>query len=138
MHECRICFESSDDLISPCDCSGNLKWVHSDCLVNWRKKRAVSNRHNKCEVCNANYNVVLELSDLELAMEYTDVLRELIEQIQQMNNDSDDSEDDEFIDISRVELNEQRIRENMRVILSNNVPEITPERSHSPSFMRPF
>lgn len=38
--ECRICLESGVDeaLISPCNCTGSLKYVHSECLQSWIEK----------------------------------------------------------------------------------------------------
>lgn len=36
---CRICLSSEqnsiDPLISPCKCSGSMKWIHLDCLRRW-------------------------------------------------------------------------------------------------------
>mmetsp|Transcript_2321 Transcript_2321/g.3496 ORF Transcript_2321/g.3496 Transcript_2321/m.3496 type:complete len:128 (+) Transcript_2321:490-873(+) len=37
---CRICFSEDanpkeDPLISPCSCSGSMKWVHLKCLQKW-------------------------------------------------------------------------------------------------------
>ena len=37
---CRICLEEEDNinsLISPCRCSGSSKYVHIQCLQNWRR-----------------------------------------------------------------------------------------------------
>lgn len=35
---CRICFgEDGDKYVSPCKCSGTMKWVHQSCLDAWTK-----------------------------------------------------------------------------------------------------
>lgn len=47
-NECRICQSGgSEDLISPCKCSGSAKWVHESCIVRWFQ---VSNT-SSCELC---------------------------------------------------------------------------------------
>ena len=37
--ECRICrctaAEAEEQLFSPCECRGSLKWVHPSCLEQW-------------------------------------------------------------------------------------------------------
>ena len=41
--QCRICLEEDDkEYISPCLCKGSLKYVHRDCLKQWRNM----NNHN--------------------------------------------------------------------------------------------
>lgn len=53
---CRICLgeaEDSEALISPCDCSGSVKWVHQRCLLRWMKSRDDEN----CELCGYSYDV---------------------------------------------------------------------------------
>lgn len=46
---CRIC-HCSDELevlISPCSCTGSVKFVHHSCLMNWLQRAVMS----KCELC---------------------------------------------------------------------------------------
>ena len=64
---CRICLEEEEDisnntLIAPCRCDGNSKYVHRECLAQWRmtSPRAFS----KCAECNFKY-----LLDYEYALE---------------------------------------------------------------------
>ena len=57
MYECRICLEEDElnNLISPCLCKGTLKYVHKNCLNEWR---IVSNNEinmKKCSTCNFEY-----------------------------------------------------------------------------------
>ena len=53
---CRICLEDDEPqtMIAPCKCKGSSKWVHRDCLDEWRlheKDRAFS----KCTECLFEY-----------------------------------------------------------------------------------
>jgi len=35
---CRICFEPEtpeNQLISPCRCTGSMRWIHEECLKTW-------------------------------------------------------------------------------------------------------
>jgi E3 ubiquitin-protein ligase DOA10 len=52
--QCRICLEEDelDKLMSPCKCSGTSKYVHKYCLNKWI---IISKKHEKCNVCNADY-----------------------------------------------------------------------------------
>ena len=46
---CRICHSASDleSLVSPCLCTGSMKYVHESCLLNWLKSSFKTN----CELC---------------------------------------------------------------------------------------
>lgn len=46
---CRICHcgEETEVLISPCLCTGSVKFVHHSCLMNWLQRAVMS----KCELC---------------------------------------------------------------------------------------
>lgn len=53
---CRICHCEGDEvmpLISPCYCSGTLKWVHQECLQQWIK----SSDTKSCELCKFNFSM---------------------------------------------------------------------------------
>ena len=47
---CRICYEPCSDL-SPCACTGSMKYVHPKCLHKWRR---MSNA-TACEICHRPY-----------------------------------------------------------------------------------
>jgi hypothetical protein len=48
---CRICYDYKDsELISPCQCSGSIKWIHRDCL---EETRVIN--PDKCPTCNTIY-----------------------------------------------------------------------------------
>lgn len=56
MH-CRICLENKEavDFISPCKCSGTLKYVHRKCFLRWVRERTRQEQQFKCEICNTIY-----------------------------------------------------------------------------------
>ncbi len=51
--ECRICYEnnSKEKLISPCSCSGSMKYIHRSCL----EKCIFSSKSNICPICKDIY-----------------------------------------------------------------------------------
>ena len=55
MRQCRICLDDGGLLISPCRCSGTSKYVHYDCLENWRQTTENEEARKKCMECNAAY-----------------------------------------------------------------------------------
>ena len=54
---CKICFEESNEilgeLISPCNCSGSIKYVHIPCLNKWRFNNI--NRESKYNYVKQKY-----------------------------------------------------------------------------------
>lgn len=62
---CRLCFENGGELIAPCLCKGSSKWIHRECLNQWRaaghNPRALTN----CCECGFQYKlqVCRETSD---------------------------------------------------------------------------
>jgi len=63
---CRICLESENqnDLLHPCNCNGNSKYVHKKCLNRWRIENIFNEKFYKCEICNANY--ILQYSKINI------------------------------------------------------------------------
>ena len=55
---CRICFAGADAgrLVSPCLCSGSMRYVHLDCLSQWRKISANPLSAYQCENCLYRYS----------------------------------------------------------------------------------
>tara|TARA_B100000795_G_scaffold19451_1_gene12931 strand:+ start:3191 stop:4120 length:930 start_codon:yes stop_codon:yes gene_type:complete len=57
---CRICFCENDDednsLISPCLCKGTQKYIHVNCLNEWRNVN-INNpeKRDNCEICKFNF-----------------------------------------------------------------------------------
>uniref|UniRef100_A0A1A8KFY9 E3 ubiquitin-protein ligase MARCHF2 n=2 Tax=Nothobranchius kuhntae TaxID=321403 RepID=A0A1A8KFY9_NOTKU len=52
---CRICHEggSSEELLSPCDCTGTLGTVHKSCLEKWLS----SSNTSYCELCHTEFRI---------------------------------------------------------------------------------
>lgn len=66
--ECRICFtdDNQDNFINPCRCSGTSKWVHKECLSQWRSLSTNPEAYTKCMECNTNYNFRQENEEIKL------------------------------------------------------------------------
>lgn len=58
---CRICLETTnpENMINPCKCKGSIKWVHFNCLQEYRL-RNVRKCVFKCELCNSMYRFKFE------------------------------------------------------------------------------
>ena len=59
---CRIClFPTSEfgstQLITPCDCSGTMKYVHLECILRWQYYAENLEDISICELCTADYNL---------------------------------------------------------------------------------
>jgi E3 ubiquitin-protein ligase DOA10 len=54
--ECRCCKEPDyrHNLMSPCACSGSLKYIHRNCLRQWME---MSSDSRTCNICKTKYNV---------------------------------------------------------------------------------
>ena len=55
---CRICFSGSENgqLVSPCLCSGSMRFVHVECLTQWRQMSANPLSFVQCENCLYKYS----------------------------------------------------------------------------------
>jgi len=59
---CRICFGGVNDiiesgkLISPCKCKGSMKYVHVNCLNEWRLASANNSSYYQCDQCKYKYH----------------------------------------------------------------------------------
>lgn len=62
---CRICLENDNEykLISPCRCSGSMKYVHHKCLCSWMEETTNNDSRIKCEICNYEYKKQLIETD---------------------------------------------------------------------------
>lgn len=57
---CRICLQEEIDmsaLISPCRCCGSSKYVHVECLNEWRRMSQNPTALTQCEICATTYQV---------------------------------------------------------------------------------
>ena len=57
--QCRICLENDnpEDLINPCKCKGTSKYVHKECLNQWRTLSNNTEAYNKCFECGYTYKM---------------------------------------------------------------------------------
>lgn len=57
---CRICLggacDSPSRLISPCRCKGSMRFVHLDCLNQWRTTSAKKSAFYQCDQCKFKYS----------------------------------------------------------------------------------
>jgi hypothetical protein len=44
---CRICFDSTGELLTPCKCKGSMQYAHSECLSDWYMRKT----DVTCEIC---------------------------------------------------------------------------------------
>ncbi|CAJ0946411.1 unnamed protein product, partial [Mesorhabditis belari] len=51
-HMCRVCRNDEGHLYYPCLCTGSIKFVHQECLVEWLKY----SKKEVCELCNYKYS----------------------------------------------------------------------------------
>uniref|UniRef100_A0A6C0EIL6 RING-CH-type domain-containing protein n=1 Tax=viral metagenome TaxID=1070528 RepID=A0A6C0EIL6_9ZZZZ len=61
-YDCRLCFDadSPHNLIYPCKCAGTSKYVHKNCLNEWRTLADNREAFNKCFECNYTYTFTNE------------------------------------------------------------------------------
>lgn len=59
-HMCRMCLEDDDkcNLIYPCKCKGSSKYVHKNCLNEWRTTSENTHNFKRCELCHHEYKIV--------------------------------------------------------------------------------
>ncbi|KAL3869576.1 hypothetical protein ACJMK2_042244 [Sinanodonta woodiana] len=60
IYQCKYCTEESNDkdcLITPCRCSGSLRYVHKHCLETWIRVRSKgkSETELRCEICGYRF-----------------------------------------------------------------------------------
>ena len=57
--QCRICFAGSERglLFSPCRCNGSMRFVHVECLNNWRNMSRNPRSFYGCDQCGYQYNL---------------------------------------------------------------------------------
>jgi hypothetical protein len=61
MEPCRFCLETdttlTNPLISPCSCTGSVKYIHQKCLYKWILIDASSKKMH-CSICNKLFQIV--------------------------------------------------------------------------------
>ncbi|MFH4974349.1 hypothetical protein AB6A40_001058 [Gnathostoma spinigerum] len=63
---CKFCYsdETVSEWLSPCRCSGSIKWVHSSCLDKWFSKASVF-QQSQCMTCKYHYRKQWKLKPLK-------------------------------------------------------------------------
>ncbi|XP_054899047.1 E3 ubiquitin-protein ligase MARCHF7-like isoform X2 [Poeciliopsis prolifica] len=81
--QCRICYgdhSDADPLLSPCQCSGSLKYIHCSCLRTWIRTRLQSGfalgAATRCEICTKTFYSV-DNSQQELESNFEELLFEV-------------------------------------------------------------
>lgn len=62
---CRICFDIESDshhLITPCKCSGSMKYVHEECLKIWLLSRDKDLKDSECDICKTKFEMKITLA----------------------------------------------------------------------------
>ncbi|KAL0214414.1 hypothetical protein P9112_006598 [Eukaryota sp. TZLM1-RC] len=59
---CRVCHCPSSDLISPCNCTGSLAYIHRECLEQWLMFKKIALFDARCEVCLSRYSIPIKLT----------------------------------------------------------------------------
>ena len=57
---CRICLEEEtkeNPLISPCQCTGSIRYIHNTCLKKWIVEQKINIFDAQCEICKTAYNI---------------------------------------------------------------------------------
>ena len=65
LKQCRICLDTdnSNDIISPCFCSGGSAFIHRTCLNHWRSQNARGIGFQYCDICHFKYVIQTILDD---------------------------------------------------------------------------
>lgn len=62
---CRICLGSDEtkNLITPCACTGTLKYVHEECLKTWLLTKKEEDLYH-CEICKQHFNMNFKVKSI--------------------------------------------------------------------------
>uniref|UniRef100_A0A183U375 RING-type E3 ubiquitin transferase n=1 Tax=Toxocara canis TaxID=6265 RepID=A0A183U375_TOXCA len=70
---CRVCRSAGDSaLYYPCLCTGSIKYVHQDCLLEWLKY----SKKEVCELCSHKYSFQpIYRPDMPTTLPFTEIVR---------------------------------------------------------------
>ncbi|KAF8366153.1 marc-6, partial [Pristionchus pacificus] len=72
---CRVCRGDDGDLYYPCLCTGSIKYVHQECLLEWLKY----SKKEVCELCNHKYSFEpIYRPDMPKALPIGEIIRGLL------------------------------------------------------------
>ena len=80
MNQCRICLEEDEisNMISPCLCRGHMKYVHRDCLNQWRVLSGLPDSNNTCPTCKFKYRFEDNQQDCHILLQCVNSLIDII------------------------------------------------------------
>ncbi|KAK0425486.1 hypothetical protein QR680_009232 [Steinernema hermaphroditum] len=71
---CRVCRSEDGALFYPCMCTGSIKYVHQDCLMEWLKH----SKKDVCELCHHKYSFQpIYRSDMPKRLPFAEILKGL-------------------------------------------------------------
>lgn len=71
-HMCRVCRSDEGNLFYPCLCTGSIKYVHQECLMEWLKY----SKKEVCELCNYKYSFQpIYRSDMPKALPVLEIIK---------------------------------------------------------------
>ena len=62
---CRICFDpesTEHKLISPCKCTGSMRFIHEDCLKIWLLSKDKDLTSSECDICKFKFLMTINLA----------------------------------------------------------------------------
>ncbi|KAK0425485.1 hypothetical protein QR680_009232 [Steinernema hermaphroditum] len=69
---CRVCRSEDGALFYPCMCTGSIKYVHQDCLMEWLKH----SKKDVCELCHHKYSFQpIYRSDMPKRLPFAEILK---------------------------------------------------------------
>ncbi|VDK49891.1 unnamed protein product [Anisakis simplex] len=73
---CRVCRSAGDSaLYYPCLCTGSIKYVHQDCLMEWLKY----SKKEVCELCSHKYSFQpIYRTDMPTTLPFTEIVRGIL------------------------------------------------------------
>ncbi|CAI5437615.1 unnamed protein product [Caenorhabditis angaria] len=75
LYMCRVCRGNEGNLYYPCLCTGSIKYVHQECLVEWLKY----SKKEVCELCNHKYSFQpIYRQDMPKALPVKDIVKGIV------------------------------------------------------------
>lgn len=72
VYNCVICYDSlkkREDVINPCNCKGDTKYMCISCFNRYLSVNKDSNKYNKCSVCNSEFKRNTEVNSRKIKSE---------------------------------------------------------------------
>jgi len=77
---CRYCLgnDNEENLIVPCKCRGSSRYVHRNCLDNWRIQGVNDQNFKRCNECRFEYTLISNFDSEEEAKRYREFYKNAI------------------------------------------------------------